>query len=429
VGQELGVEGSLPPTVTGDGIEPVLAHEDDRGRARHQLVLLEGAPGGGFAAVWRDTRHGGEVLTLARVDGEGELREPEKPLAARGAPDLGLGPSLDVGDGGQGVLVWSPPAWPGMRVRHFRPDGSFQAPPQPLDVPRSWLKAKKGALAGVRSVRSDDDGVGDPLVFASTVVDDEGDAHVAWNFAGLLFLQEVRLDGSLGELRRIDPGGPEAIGVPLLAPGAGGPELCVWNTELGLRLQRITGHTPPPVRKAGPGRALKLLPQGGESRQDAGAEGWWVLVEHEDHLALRTLTGSGDRTVADLRVVEGPHGHSDVARWSEGIVVLSQPGAGGGRGEDTGSPFEILFLSADGRETVREPIRPLSADSAGGLTRPMSTRGSSGQGWRSRDPCAGSTATSSAPRRRAPTWRAPGETGPYWSGRTSAPVAAPCACA
>jgi hypothetical protein len=352
-------EAELAPPAAEALCEPVLVHDDTFGRAERTLHLLRGVPQAGFAAVWRDARDGIGGLYFTRLDPRGRLRGTERPLAARGTGRLETGPALDLDARGQLALAWhsdAPDAEPGFQVRIVRHDGTFHGPETFVPVPAGRRKeARKARATGVEAL--EDLAPPAPLEPA-VVVGREGDAFVAFTFAGRVFVQRVDADGAVRELQLIDQGDPPAAGAPFLLASGTGPELCVWNTDEGVRLRRLDRQRAQPVRIGGPGRVLEVLP----IRVDARTEGWWLLVEWNETVALRRLNEAGERAGLDQRLFDSLPGAVEAAIWSRGLAVLAQEDAEGG-------PFTVQLLTADGAAALGEPLTVL-AEGAGPASNP-----------------------------------------------------------
>ena len=77
-----GTLGWLPPPAGAVVLADTVVHQDSEGGCAQQLQVLEGAPGGGFVAAWRDMRDGLMGIYVARYDADLGLREPERPMYA-----------------------------------------------------------------------------------------------------------------------------------------------------------------------------------------------------------------------------------------------------------------------------------------------------------------------------------------------------------
>jgi hypothetical protein len=102
---EPGVFGTVAPQSVDVRLPDTLVNQDKTGGANQVLMALSASPGGGFAAVWRDQRDGMLGLYLGRIDAQGQLREPERPIHA---PHSGrrLEPAVALGKDDAGAVVW-----------------------------------------------------------------------------------------------------------------------------------------------------------------------------------------------------------------------------------------------------------------------------------------------------------------------------------
>jgi hypothetical protein len=331
------VDVELPQAAAQETSPPALAHRDRRGLAERTLLELVGTADYGFGALWRDGRDGAGGLYFTRLSPRGALRGPERPLAARGSTRLENAPAIDLDTRGQAVLAWrtpAPKADPGVHVRLVRHDGTFHGAETFIPVPKGRTK-----------------GAGD-MLGPSAVVGRAGDAFLAFGLGGRVFIQHVDSGGAAGELRLVDSGGHPVEGAPFLLASSTGPELCVWNTAEGIRLRRIERQQGLVERIAGPGRVLEVLPV----REDERTTGWWLLVEWGEHLVLRHVNEAGERVGLDQRLLSLPFGHVDLAYWSEGLALLSQPTGELGEEVFEGGPFSVQLYSRDGREALGDPV-------------------------------------------------------------------------
>ena len=350
--QEPGEVSSLPPPVESAGA-PARIHEDRDGRALHVPMRIAGIEGGGFAVAWRDTRDGTLGLYVARVGLDGAPLAAERPFSSRGESLPELEPALALNEKGEGAVAWHAFRGTGRArffVRSFDREGRFRGREAVVTVPPSRARDSRGESLEEPL---------DPVLLPALAVDRDGDVHCAWTFDGLVYLREVRADGELGDLRLLESAGPPAAGALILAGSGGGPELCVWNTDQGVWLQRL-GHSRRPSGPAGPGRALEVLPV----REQGRPVGWWMLVDLGDRVVLRGLTEAGERRGEDVPLGATPPGRVDLALWSEGLVVLHQPESEPGSEGFVGGPFELRFLTPDGRGEGRAPLPVVSADGA-----------------------------------------------------------------
>lgn len=223
--RELGKLGELPVTVADVTLADTLVHQDLDGGSVQELEALAGAPGGGFAAVWRDHRDGMMGLYLRRMTAEGEPREPEQPIHA---PHAGRrrDPAVALAPDGSGVVAWTSVAGRStVFVRAFDARGAWRTAdvglPAPLDdggivEPQRVQQARSGGARRPAIVRIS-----------------SGHFWVAWIDDGRPAVQELDPVGACIGLPRwlvAKSADPEAS-VHLVASGASA--MCVWREANG----------------------------------------------------------------------------------------------------------------------------------------------------------------------------------------------------
>ncbi len=102
---ELGFLGFQPPEVGAIRVADALLHQDTTGGVIQQLLGIGGSQGGGFGLVWRDQRDGTLGIFCARVDADGVLREPERPVTATQGTTRRFDPAVAIAADGSGAVA------------------------------------------------------------------------------------------------------------------------------------------------------------------------------------------------------------------------------------------------------------------------------------------------------------------------------------
>lgn len=263
----LGTLGWLPPPVTDVRLADALLHQDQAGGAVQELQMLEGAPGGGFVAAWRDLRDGLLGIYLARFDGELGLREAERPMYAPHTARR-IDPCVFAYPDGGGAIAWTSVQSGGSApwLRAFGPDGAWQSPLEFLvaDPAQTPAELRAGGMDRRR-----------PFVFA---IDAE---HM-----GLAWVWQDRVQYSLRNKR----GDPLAEVVDIgkgvvepglaAAPGVDGTVLVAWrgaNGVRGARGAKLGGRWQAHELGSGVARVVRARPEGGFA----------MLVQNGDAAVLR----------------------------------------------------------------------------------------------------------------------------------------------
>lgn len=319
-----------------------LAHQDTKGGANQALLSLAGDPRGGFAAVWRDQRDGMIGLYLARFDGDGALREPERPIHQ---PHSGrrLDPAVTVGADGSAGVAWISDVWQHAMVwlRQTDAKGEFLQGDRPLvpfpDTSQPPRPRETHPRAPAIATRA------------------EGGTWTAWIERGAVRLIAGDATGEpLGEPRKLGEGALVPPGVRLAASGDGA--LCAWTTEQGVVAIECSRRGAPTSAGAG-----ELVDLAGDP-----AGGYWALVRDGASVSLRRLNADGKPEGADVRPVEGAVAHADVAADGEHVVVVVQRGDSaptrGGRGRGAApaeaASFELVSLRRNGKSLDASPPLP-----------------------------------------------------------------------
>jgi hypothetical protein len=328
------------PAVIAGATEARLVHQDDAGQSDRQLLALAGSAGGGFAALWLDSRDGLPAVYLRCFDSSGRPRAGERPVRERASPVLEHGASVALGPGGRGAVAWSladGAPGPGVfQIRTFGPGGAFDGPAQLVG---SGPKTEVGRTPGE--------------LLPSALADAEGRILVAWMYAGRPRVQELgqsmrlldRFALSEGPEPREGEEPADASPVRWISQSGGGP-IAVWGAGAELFSAEITPSSRP--RSIGAGR---LLAAAANPHAEGGA---WLVVENGEQALLRPLDARAKLAGEDIQMFSRPPAQVDLASWAEGLVLVVQEhgalGAGGG------GAFKLLFLEADGSTRARAPI-------------------------------------------------------------------------
>lgn len=184
--REMGTFGALPAPIGAVIRGDALVHQDVDGGAAQELQALAGAPGGGFAAVWRDVRDGMLGLYLVRLTPEGEAREPERPIHA---PHSGRrrDPAVALAPDASGAVVWTS-VFGGRHtvfLRTFDSTGEFTCDDVPLEPPAQVVeRAVRADARDTRELRPD------------VAISGDGSVAVAWIDRGVLVGQRFDRRGA-----------------------------------------------------------------------------------------------------------------------------------------------------------------------------------------------------------------------------------------
>ena len=268
-----GTFGWLPPPVRDVVVADAVVHQDTEGGCAQQLQVLEGAPGGGFVAAWRDLRDGLMGIYVARLDAELKPLEPERPMYAPHTARR-LDPSAFVYPDGGGAIAWTSAHGGGSApwLRAFGPDAAWQSPIEflvvnpaqtpPEDRPKGLDRRK-------------------PVVFP---IDAE---HM-----GLVWVWQDRVQYTLRN-KRADPLtevldiGKDAVDANLAAAAApDGTLLVAWHTKNGARAVRG-------AKEGGRWQTIDLGQGMVRSVRAAPGGGWALLVQDNDSVLLRVCDERG----------------------------------------------------------------------------------------------------------------------------------------
>ena len=337
-----GEYGTVFPQSADVRLRDTIPHQETRGGANQALLALAGDREGGFAAIWRDQRDGMIGLYLARFDGEGRAREPERAIHQ---PHSGrrLDPSVSVGADGAAAVTWLSDIWQHAIVwmRQTNAEGAFlygdvpivplpdtSQPPRPREVhPRTPVIAPRA----------------------------QGGHWIAWVEKGEVRVRAFDPSGeSVGEVRKLGDGAAAPPGARLAASDGG--TLCAWTAEQGVFAIECSRRGTPTSAGRGELVDLEADPTGG----------YWALVRDGSAVALRHLSAEGRPEGEDVRPIEGSLAHADLAVDAQHVVVVAQRGeaaptrGGRGRGAGPGAPasFELVALARRGKSL--EPSAPLA---------------------------------------------------------------------
>jgi hypothetical protein len=308
----LGTLGWLPPPAGDVRLADQLLHQDEVGGALQELQMIDGAPGGGFVAAWRDLRDGLLGIYVARFDENLALREPERPMYAPHTARR-IDPCVFAYADGGGAIAWTSVHGGGSApwLRAFGPDGAWQSPVEFLaaDPAQTPAELRAGGMDRRR-----------PFVFA---IDPE---HM-----GLAWVWQDRVQYSLRNKR----GDPLAEVVDIgkgvvepglaAAPGVDGTLLVAWRGAKGVRGARGA--------KAGGRWQEHDLGAGIPRAVRARAEGGWALLVQDGDGAVLRLCDERLRVVREQPVARGVALGLVQVRGLWCVLVDAAPGASSGADE------------------------------------------------------------------------------------------------
>jgi len=347
-GVETGVPRSRAPEVQDRRLGPIPVHQDTTGSCEQVLLALDGAPDGGFGAIWMDTRQGNLGLYLGLVGKTGAVRGTEVPLYPSSGTARQLQPDLAFTDGLNGMLCWRTGVATKLPINVRRFGGApgfrsaplgFGAAPDAKDIdPRAPVGRGDRGGRGARGA--------EPRVAALG----GGESLVAWTQADESLAQHFDAEGkTLGDVIRLDAQGAPTTGSLRIASDGDGRALVAWPTNKGVRVWIGTPAGRAVLADAGPGKLLEVAhdPRGG----------WWLLLQPESGEAvLRHLGTRGARDPEDRKLPgrlidrSSQKGHwtaLDLCTWEHGIAIA----ATSVRGKH---PLRVLLLDANGEGTGRE---------------------------------------------------------------------------
>ena len=340
---EEGTLGTVYPQPGDVRFDDALVNQDTTGGADQVLEALV-ATEQGFAAVWRDTRHGNLGLFLGRLDRDGNPIGVEQPVHA---PRTSRQVEPAIGGGGalQGAVAWF--AMDGgvqqVNLRHFEGEGGVVGPVLPLGTATG--RNTDGGVARVDPGRMTGAGVAPGSGLANrrasrapaVAFSEGGTGWVVWREGERLFARGLSArPGQMGPVLALNGDGPAAEGDPLLAAAPLDQYLVAWSRADGVALLRLArGSEADQAVAAGPGTPIALT---------AGGSDGWLLVGQDERLHLRRFDLSTLGGAVDVALPE-PSTAASIAAWDGGLlVVLERPAPADGQG-----PFALYHLDRDGR--------------------------------------------------------------------------------
>jgi len=333
-------------------------NQDRTGGAEQTLHALAATPAG-FAAVWRDTRHGNLGLFLGRMDREGNVLGKEQPVHAP-RTSRQVEPAIAAGGPLFGAVAWF--AMDGgaqqVQLRFFERTQGVRGPMHPLGtatgrnteggVARGDTGQMLGLGVSAGSGLSNQRASRAPaLAFA-----DDGTGIVVWREGGRLFGRPVSAAaaGARGEPFDIDQGGPEVTSDAVAAASPSGAYLVGWTRADGVAVwgrSTTAGGAPE-------SQGVALAAGAGELMGIAATDvGWWLLVRVEGGVVLRQLDADLRAVGSDIAPVEGAVVAASLAAW-EGGLLLATERAGTAESGSKGS-VELHSLDVSGAP-AGEPI-------------------------------------------------------------------------
>jgi len=308
-------------------VADTVAHADAGGGAEQVLVGLCATPEG-FAALWRDGRHGNQGLVLGRVDTAGDPLGPEEPVHG---PDTHLHgePSLAAAPPFVGAVAWltADPGKAGARARFFVGEVGMLGPARALE-------AAPGAASVAATM---------PLREPVVAFDTKGHARVLGRVGDRLVIAHYEpLFEPADAPRPLDPDGPPVRGRAHLAGAGDGQFAAAWTRDDGVALwvERAAQAELPAVRHVAPGEAVGLAAA-------PGGDGWWLLLRREARLFLVRLDAAGRHFGPQRGGMPLDAASVSFATWDQGLLLAVERRVEGSE-RHRGGPLELYFLDRDG---------------------------------------------------------------------------------
>lgn len=347
-GVETGTFKERAPEAQNRLLGPQPVHQDMTGSCEQLLLALDGAPEGGFGAIWMDTRQGNLGLYLGLVGIDGEVRGSEVPLYPSSGTARQLQPDLAFSVGLTGMVCWRSGIASKLpiQVRRFGSAPGFPAAPMEFGEAPTMEDIDPKAPIG----RGDRGGRGERGAEPRVAALGKGESLVAWTQGSAVLAQHFDAEGEpLGEVSDLDPRGVEPTGSLRMASDRDGRALVAWPTAAGVRVW-IGSPTGRAVREnVGEGRLLDAAhdPQGG----------WWLLLQPKQgeavlrHLGTRGARDREDQTLpgrlVDRASGEGRWTDLDLCVWKHGLAVAATS-------VRDKHPVRVMFLGTNGVGDGRE---------------------------------------------------------------------------
>ena len=321
---ELGFLGFQPPEVGAIRVAEVLLHQDTTGGVIQQLLGIGGSRGGGFGLVWRDQRDGTLGIFCARIDADGILREPERPVTATQGTTRRFDPAVAIGPDGSGAVAWISRHTTGLRpwLRCFNAEGAWYG--SDLVVPGGEGPSARAAAtreAGAPGARS-------PVLLARR----DGSRTLVWIEGARLRSADFDVAGSpLRAAVDLGPAGTDPeVGILAVEDSEGGLA-ALWNGKNGAWFtRRAPGSAKSGDIQLGEGLARGLVadPNGG----------FWIAQQRGESALLRRV--NFDNKLSGAEVTRDLPGlvHLELAPSAGGLALLATrsasaaPAARGGKG-------------------------------------------------------------------------------------------------
>ncbi|MBI1382395.1 MAG: hypothetical protein GC161_15060 [Planctomycetaceae bacterium] len=360
---EQGVLGTAYPQPGDVRFDDALVNQDTSGGAEQVLEAVVAA-GEGFAAVWRDTRHGNLGLFLGRLDRDGEPIGTEQPVHAP-RTSRQVEPAIGAGGALHGAIAWF--AMDGgvqqVNLRHFERDGGVLGPVLPLGTATG--RNTDGGVARVDPGRMTGAGVAPGSGLQNRRASrapalgfgGRGTGWVVWREGERLFGQALAArPGQMGAAVALDPDGPGVESDPIVATApaedaALGGYLVGWTRADGIALAKLgAAGTTAPTSSAGAGSLVALT---------ADDRDVWLLVRGDERLHLRRLARGTLDGAVDVELPEAA-ASACIAAWNGGLlVVIERPTAADGQGA-----LALHHLDREGRP-LRSAVELPGQDGSG----------------------------------------------------------------
>ncbi len=368
-GQERGEYGTIYPQPSDVLAEAAPVHQDTTGGCDQTLVGVSGAPQGGFAAVWQDTREGHIGIFLGLIEPDGERGELQVSISDQEGTARELTPAIALLHEGHGAFAWMKMAGrPQAMLRFFAPDRERWSGLLPLASPayRKVMRdaAKLAAEGGPTpaAVARQQRGPGAARkhgwpTMPTVAVAPDGRVLATWLESGRVYLQSFKNRYAETPAIRLNASGVLATGPASIAPAQDGRLLVAWQAADGIDVATF-GEKPVPERGVGgEGRLLRL--------RDDPHGGWWLLVQAESGLVLRHLGDAGKPDRDDVPLALGRVASADLATWSRGLVVCIETNEVA-EGGDPERAIELRFLDGAGLRSTATPLRRTASHRARG---------------------------------------------------------------
>jgi hypothetical protein len=323
----IGVLGYQPPEVADVRLSDTILHQDTTGGVIQQLLGASGNRGGGFGLVWRDQRDGMLGIYCARLDADGNLREPERSVSSAPGTTRRYDPTIAIGPDGAGIAAWVARHAPGgqrPRLRCFNAEGAWYSADLLVPPTAGGPGQSRSGVAGDSDVRT-------PVALARR----DGSRTLLWIEHGRVRSADFDVAGSpLRPVADFGPAGTEAAAGLFAVEDAAGGVAAVWNGKQGAWLaRRGPGSTKSTDVQLGEGRASGLA-----ADPDGGV---WSLIQRQDAAVLRHTGADGKAQGPDiLRPFAALRGLA-LAATDGGLALLATCGTapatkprGPGRGRD-----------------------------------------------------------------------------------------------